>query len=373
MQKTNSDFNLKTINTKEYAEILSSTIQYGGNCFVVGRRGSGKTAIIDQVIEAGGCKKFFWNVSTLERVDTAGFPDLMSLNRKEDYVRYILPVIFKPLLEGNDPVVAILDEIDKADKDLYAPLLEFLQFRSINGRKFNNLKSVLMTGNLPSEGGKRPILPLLDRTEKYLLEPNTKHWIDWGSTIGKIHPSVLAYITDNPSDLYGEVNPGENYGGTSPRMWEEVSKIAKFGDANNWSANLISTKASGCIGKVSGIKYRAYFDHYQVLIPYIKEILEGEKVKNFLHNEDPSKKITAVMLLCTRVANMLDDMVEKNEKKIPIQIINAGKFLSKIDTEIALVGLRNGIGAQRMLKLMSVKEYDHLLDRVIEQLQLEKA
>lgn len=366
MQKPQSDFNLKTISTKEYAKIIEATIQYGGNCFVVGQRGSGKTAILNQVIEKGGYKKFFLNLSTLERVDLSGFPDLTSSARKDEYVRYILPLIFKPLLEGNDPVVAVLDEVDKADKEIHAPLLELVQFHSINGLKFKNLRSVLMTGNIPSEGGRRPILPLLDRTEKYLLEATAKHFIEWGSTKGKIHPSVLAYLSDNHTDLHGELNPGESYGGQSPRMWEEVSNIVKYGESNGWDPALIATKSSGCLGKVVGIKYQAYFDHYQSLLPEIDSIINGNtSSKLFGKGTLPSKKITAVLILCTRVANILDDMVEAKRKEIPIQVKNVGLFLNKIDEELALIGIRNGIGKERMIKhLFAVKEYDRLLEKI---------
>jgi hypothetical protein len=371
MQRPQSDFNLRTISTKEYAKIVEATIQYGGNCFVVGRRGCGKTEILNQVIEKSGCKLFFWNVSTLERVDAAGFPDISSLSRKDEYVRYILPLIFKPLLEGDEPIVAVLDEVDKADKELHAPLLEFLRSHSINGRKFKNLRSVLMTGNLPAEGGKRPILPLLDRTEKYLLEPTIRDFLEWGSTVGDLHASVLAYLTDVPADIYGDINPGESYGTPSPRMWEEVSKIAKYGEAHNWAPELITTKAAGCLGKVVGIRYQAYFDHYQVLMPDIADILNGKIGKQpFPKGTQPSKKITMVILLCTRVANLLDEMDANGQKIIPDQVRNAGKFLLKIDEELALIGVRNGIGKDRMFKhLFAVKEYDQLIEKLASQMK----
>ncbi len=371
MQRTHSDFNLRSISTKEYAKIIEATIQYGGNCFVVGRRGCGKTEILNQVIERSGCKLFFWNVSTLERVDAAGFPDIASVARKDEYVRYILPLIFKPLLEGDDPVVAVLDEVDKAERELYAPLLEFLRSHSINGRKFKNLRSVLMTGNLPSEGGRRPILPLLDRTEKYLLEPTIRDFLEWGSTEGDLHASVLAFLSDNPSDLNGEINPSESYGTPSPRMWEESSKIVKYGEAHSWSPSLITTKVAGCLGKVTGIKYQAYFDHYQVLLPEIVSILNGDKIKiPFTKGTTPSKKITMVIILCTRVANLLDEMVATGGKEIPYQVRNAGKFLLRIDEELALVGIRNAIGKDRMFKhLFAVKEYDQLIEKLAKQIE----
>jgi hypothetical protein len=370
MSKQNSDYNLTTISTVQYAELVRSTIEYGGNCFVVGRRGSGKTIIAEDIIKESGHDLFFWNVSTLERVDTAGFPDIASVARKDDYVKYILSEKFRALLEGNRPVVAMLDEVDKADKEIHASLLEFLQNKSINGRKFKNLKSIIMTGNLPSEGGRKPISPLLDRTEKYLLEAKTNHWIEWGSSKGKIHPSCLAFLTDHPSELQGEINSGELYADSSPRMWEETSKITKYGEAHRWSPELIALKASGCLGKSTSIKYSAYFDYYQVLMPLIEDILKGKDIGNAFDSAmHPGKKITTIIILGTRVAALLDEMEEKKRKEIPVEVRNVGKFLMGIDRELALVGIRSGIGKDRMLKhLFAVPEYDKIMSELVERM-----
>lgn len=369
--RPHSDFNLKTISTVDYAKVLAATIGYGGNCFTVGRRGSGKTQIANKVINDSDCDLFFWNLSTMERVDASGFPDIASPSREDEYVRYILPVIFKPLLEGNRPVVALLDEVDKADKELHAPLLEFLQFKSINGRKFKNLRSVIMTGNLPSEGGRRPILPLLDRTEKYLLEPTAKHWIEWGAMAGKIHPTCLAFLNDYPAELSGDVNPGENYGDSSPRMWEEASNIVKYGEKNGWGPDLITMKIAGCLGKSTGIKYQTYFDYYQVLLPDIQAVLSGKKVKGFFDSGmHPGKKITAILILCTRVAALLDKMEEDKSIELPVEVHHLGKFLSEIDPEMALLGIRSGFGKERARKhLFKIKTYDTILEKLAQQVK----
>ena len=71
-----------------------------------------------------------------------------------------------------------------------------------------------------------------------------------------------------------------------------------------------------------------------------------------------------------RVANLLDEMAAKGEKVIPAKVRNAGKFLLKIDEELALIGMRNGIGKERILKhLFSVKEYDQLLEKLAKQIK----
>lgn len=75
------------------------------------------------------------------------------------------------------------------------------------------------------------------------------------------------------------------------------------------------------------------------------------------------------MILCTRVANLLDEAVASGKKQLPEQVRNVGKFLLKIDEELALIGIRNGIGRDRMLKhLFSVKEYDRLIEKLAKQI-----
>ncbi len=106
-------------------------------------------------------------------------------------------------------------------------------------------------------------------------------------------------------------------------------------------------------------------------MPDIATILEGKSGKHpFSKTTSPSKKITTVIILCTRVAHLLDDMVASGSKAIPDQVRNVGKFLLKIDEELALIGIRNGIGRDRMFKhLFAVKEYDQLIDNLANQIK----
>src|ERR1700678_2771262 len=156
---TNSDFNLPQLNTEQLKRHTSASIQASSNIFVVGRRGSGKSAICHQQIEAADHHEAYANLSTYERVDLGGYPNLSPSSKedkKEHFIRYILPLIYEPMIYGDKPVVLLFDEVDKVSSELWAPLLEIIHEKSINGRKLPNLRSVLMTGNLISEGGQRP-------------------------------------------------------------------------------------------------------------------------------------------------------------------------------------------------------------------------
>lgn len=356
-----SDFNLQKINTKEMADNLRSTIEFGGNIFICGRRGSSKTAQAKEQIKLSKCKELYLNLSVIERTEIGGFPNFFAAQHGAKYINFLMPHFYKDLIEGDTPVVALLDELDKADSSLWGSLLEFIQMRSINGYELKNLHAVVMTGNLQAEGGQRPSLPLLDRAEKFLVEINADHWLDWAARTGEIHPSITAFISDNREDLQGDVDPGDAYADCSPRGWHNASKLLFFGEKHNWHPRMMADKVAGCIGKKVGIKYSSYFEHYQVLLPYVDKIMKGEEVKEF-GTFEPTRKLVICMILCQRYAKLLDEakakasQEEKDNNRITLsektKQIGASmvKFMqNKVDPEVTLISIRSQIGSDRAL------------------------
>ena len=358
-----SDFNLEKINTKELEQHIETTIQADSNIAIFGRRGSGKTQISKQAIEKAGCKELYINLSIFERTDMGGYPNIMNRDAKSKYIDFLLPQMYESLLEGKEPVVALLDEVDKADPSVWAPLLEFTQFHSVNGRHLKNLKAVVMTGNLLAEGGNRPCLPLLDRAEKYLVEADSNSWLDWAGRSGKIHPSVTAYITDHPKDLFGAVDPEDRYADPSPRGWARASELLFIGEKNNWSTDVLNKKVCGCVGKDAGLKYSNYYEHYQVLLPLIEEIYQGKDVSDRFNKLEPTKRLVGSMIACARLANQLDT---HKAKELPKSVDHMGKFLQKISYENVLVAVRSQIQLDRILKfsLDEHPEWETVLNKI---------
>jgi hypothetical protein len=362
-----SDFNLQKLNTGELAEHLRASIQMGSNIAIFGRRGSGKTEISKQEIAKANAKEVYMNLSVLERVDMGGYPDIMSSKRKNDFVSFLLPEFYEAMLTGDEPVVALLDEVDKADPSLWAPLLEFTQFKSINGRKLKNLVSVIMTGNLISEGGNRPSLPLLDRTEKYLVEADATSWLKWAGQSGSIHPSITAYITDHPGDLFGTVDPEERYADPSPRGWAKASHILYSGEKTGWSPALLNKKVSGCVGKDAGIKYSNYYEHYMELLPMIEDIYLGKDVHAKYKVLEPTKQLVATMITCARLATHLDN---SRGKELSPSVAHVGKFLKKsVSDENILVAVRSQIQIARLVEhsLDEHPEWEEILNKINKQ------
>lgn len=370
-QMASSDFNLEKLNTKELSEHVAATIQIDETIAIFGRRGTGKTEISKQEIAKAGCHEVYINLSVLERVDLGGYPDIMGRNAaikeaQRKFVEFLLPMFYEPMLEGNRKVVALLDEVDKADPSLWAPLLELTQFRSINHRKLPNLAAIIMTGNLISEGGNRPSLPLLDRAEKYLVEADATSWLEWAGKSGHIHPSITAYITDHPKDLFGAVDPEDRYADPSPRGWARASAILYKGEEKGWNPALLNKKVCGCVGKDAGIKYSNYYEHYQQLLPMIDDIYQGRDVSSKYNTLEPTKKLVACMITCARLATQLD---QANEGEAPVSVKHVGKFLQKVSYENVLVAVRSQIQIDRLVKfnLDEHPEWEQVLNKINKQ------
>jgi hypothetical protein len=352
---TTSDFNLEKLNTRDLSAHVAASIQVGGNIAVFGRRGTGKTEISKQEIKKADLHECYINLSVLERVDLGGYPNIMTADANRKFVDFLLPSFYEPMFAANKKgVVALLDEVDKADPSLWAPLLEFTQFKSINGRPLPNLKAVIMTGNLISEGGARPSLPLLDRAEKYLVEADATSWLEWAGKSGHIHPSITAYIIDHPKDLFGAVDPEDRYADPSPRGWARASEILYKGESMGWSSALLNKKVCGCVGKDAGIKYSNYYEHYQQLLPMIEDIYQGINVSEVYNTLEPTKRLVACMITCARLATQLD---MSNENDPPPSVKYVGKFFQNVSYENVLVAVRSQITIERLVKF-ALDEHD---------------
>lgn len=362
-QMSVSDFNLAKINTKELSKHVEGTIQIGGNIAIFGRRGTGKTEISKQEIKKTDFHEVYLNLSVMERVDLGGYPNVFASQQGREFVNFLMPQFYQLLMTGKKPAVLLLDEVDKADASLWAPLLELTQFRSINGTKLPNLHATIMTGNLISEGGARPSLPLLDRAEKYLVEADVTSWMNWAGKSGHIHPSITAFINDNPTFLFGAVDPDDRYADPSPRGWTRASDILHRGEEKGWTSEMLHSKVRGCVGKEAGIKYSIYFDHYQKLLPMVERVYKGENISAEYVVLDPSQQLITCMIACARLANHLDQ-VTTDEPPPALKLM--GRFLQYVSHENVLAAVRSQVTIDRIVQfnLDENQDWQDIMSRI---------
>lgn len=108
------------------------------NVLLEGRHGTGKTSLVTEIFSKN-CKNWlYFSGSTLDPwVDFVGVPK--EIKKGNDYVlSFVLPEKM-----ADDKVEAIfIDEYNRSHKKIRNATMELIQFKSINGRKFPNLKVV---------------------------------------------------------------------------------------------------------------------------------------------------------------------------------------------------------------------------------------
>jgi hypothetical protein len=119
-------------------EKLDFWISKNYNVLFVGRHGVGKTSIIKAAFEQAGIRWKYFSASTMDPwVDFIGVPREQQ-DERGPYLDIIRPKEFQ-----HDEVEALFfDEFNRSPKKVRNAVMELMQFKSINGKKFNNLKMV---------------------------------------------------------------------------------------------------------------------------------------------------------------------------------------------------------------------------------------
>lgn len=117
-------------------------------CFE-GKHGVGKTARIIAAFERAKLKWRYFSASTLDPwVDFVGVPKEVTDEKGMTYIDLIRPKCF-----ADDEIEAIfLDEYNRSQPKVRNATMELVQFKSINGRKFKNLRIVWVAINPDSDG-----------------------------------------------------------------------------------------------------------------------------------------------------------------------------------------------------------------------------
>lgn len=122
------------INKKKLALYLEN----GVNVLLIGKHGVGKTSAVLDVFEEAGLKWKYFSAATMDPwVDMIGVPKEIK-DGDDRYLDLVRPKEFE-----DDEVEAIfMDEYNRAHKKIKNAVMELIQFKSINGKKYKNLKVV---------------------------------------------------------------------------------------------------------------------------------------------------------------------------------------------------------------------------------------
>lgn len=128
---------MKTFKSQDLIKKLEFYFDHGKNVLLSGHKGVGKTAIITEVFNRKAKKWLYFSGSTLDPfVDFIGVPK-EKITKTGSTLEFIRPSYM------NEEVEAIfIDEYNRSVKKIRNAIMELIQFKSLNGQKFPNLKVI---------------------------------------------------------------------------------------------------------------------------------------------------------------------------------------------------------------------------------------
>lgn len=135
--------------SKKIDALLDIWLKNNLNVMLSGAHGFGKTERATQCFERNGLKWRYFSASTMDPwVDFVGVPkEVTDEATGERYLELIRPRDF-----AHDDVEALFfDEFNRAPKKVRNAVMELIQFKSINGRKFHNLRVIWIAINPADE------------------------------------------------------------------------------------------------------------------------------------------------------------------------------------------------------------------------------
>jgi len=366
-----NSLNLQEIDQEQALNLTKFFIQSGHNLFLFGRRGVGKTDIAIQAAKECGYKINYVNLSVIERPDLAGYPDM---NTPGDVINFKSPY-FLPKLKPNTKPDSILlfDEVDKAQPEVQAPLLEILLFKKINGIPIN-AASCILTGNLANERAHSEEISsaLLDRGAKFILQFNFERWVDWAKA-HQIHDLILGFLRSDPSFACGKIEDSV-FASPSPRSWTWASNaLIKAKDLKMTDIDSVTQIISGYVGSEAGLRFKIWYEHYRRFEPHVHSLIDrGEMSLNY---EDlvPTEKVVFVVSACYYAKQKV--IKDKSKHKFAY-LENLCNFfrLCKVESEVQVMGLHNSFDFDmiRAHKLYTCKPFFDLFTKLSENVTFKK-
>lgn len=351
--------NLQEIDQEQALNLTKFFIQSQQNVFLFGRRGVGKTEIAIQAAKECGLKINYVNLSVIERPDLAGYPDMSTPG---DVINFKSPHYLPKLgLNAKPDSVILFDEVDKAQSEVTAPLLEILLFKRINGVPINAVACIL-TGNLANENAYSNELSsaLLDRGAKYILTFNFEKWVDWAKANG-VHDLILGFLRSDPEFACGKIADSV-YASPSPRGWTWASQaLIKAKELKMSDIDSVTQIISGYVGSEAGLRFRIWYEYYRKFEVFVHSLIErGEMSLNF-DDLMPTEKVVFVVSACYYAKQKV--FAEKSKNRF-VYLEHLCNFFNQyeVEAEVQVMGLHNSFDFDmiRNHKLYTCKPFfDH--------------
>jgi hypothetical protein len=352
-----------SIDIETYEQMLDMICVKGGNLLAIGQAGIGKTEIPFQRAIKHGLRTVYWNLATQEAPDLVGLP-IIKMADGVEVVRYASPE-YMPVAERNpDPVLVIVDELDKCKSELQNPLLEIYhsvqrgEGGTLNGRKLN-IRGIVSTGNLPDEGAfSKPISQALtNRCMTFKLESNFEAWQAW-AVRSHVNPLVVAFLMRHQDYLSMKPVIGDPtaYTRGSPRAWTESARdldkllALKAEGGISFSTNkqeiaFQTITIAGRVGEGPATQFRVWLEYFKRIEPKVDALVANGTLPSEAEISD--MELGEAVVFCVASTQAIVDAAKKSKepeaqkKEVHRVANNVAKLLKLVPAEHQIAAIKS--------------------------------
>lgn len=252
-------------------------------------------------------------LSQMTEGDFLGLPKIVEEERdKKGTITRHSQTEFRPpwwfIKAMNEPVVLLLDEINRAVPEVMQCAFQLVLDRAIQGRKVHEETIVIAAVNASHHYQVNEMDPaLIDRFLVVDMVPHINNWKKWATKSG-IDSSIIEFCVQHPDHWWHDpgtkqLEPGKVY--PTPRSWEMLNKcLAHAGLFDKPNTNLFKHIAVGLVGNEAGTAFYDFVKNYDRNIT-AEDILESyskvqQRVKAGLSNEQ-------IMVISDKLVNHCRD------------------------------------------------------------------
>jgi len=364
--------NLLEIDQEQALNLTKFFIRSKKNIFFFGQKGIGKTHIAIQAAQECNYKISYINLSVIERPDLAGYPNVMDTG---DTITFKSATFLPALLEDLEPdTVLLFDEVDKAPTEVTAPLLEILQYKTVNGKPLN-IVSCILTGNLTNEHAfsNQISVALLDRGAKYILSFNFEKWIEWAKA-NNVHDLIVGFLRNNTEFACGQLEDS-CYASPSPRGWTLASEaLFKAKELKIVDIETITHIISGFVGHQAGLRFQIWYEYYRKFEPFIHSLIDSGVIKYDFVALNPTEKLVFVVSACYHAKQKLFDSHASKERFVYLENLCQFFIDYQVESELQVMGLYNSFDFEMITKhkLYQCKKFFNLFNELCSNTNLKK-
>lgn len=326
---------MSLVNISKLRNYLNNKI----NVMLIGTHGVGKTEIIRQVFNGAGLNWRYFSAATMDPwVDFIGVPRSVEREGKTDVLKLVKPEDFE-----DDLVEAIFfDEFNRAPQKVTNAVMELIQFKSINGRVFKNLKVIWTAINPHDEENTYHVEKMdpavMDRFQVKITIPNE---LDKSYFIGKYGVDSLPFMkwwNELPIEMKTVISPRRldyaiNIFNIMGELEDVLPKESNLDKLKTYIKNNDNGKVLKDIANKSSAELTAFFTlentaKWWGLLMAVenKELLS--KVFDYLNPEYVAKEFEK-NVGTKKLLDLIKTSKNKKMNHIDDKLVNFGKSLSK--------------------------------------------